>query len=431
MDNERKWDRIVLLKENNIKNKRGIFMEKKKTSRAYMLSHIVLRSEIFGNWRKFNEHLNKGPEEMKKYLCDLWYSITNDKINQDFYLVDENREIKPEDFDITANIHENMKIFYIIFPDIDSFMAQAKCVALVLAPNMPRYITMEIANEENGQKKYMVGEWKIKDNKFVHYNYGRMEKDTIAAFSYCVSSILKADNRSDNCGLKEETLKLVDLNNISFKDLFSICIGKVYSDQRNFIEYVGKYNRWDTDVNTCILKLDDREFNVEYIGTTSPSADKFWYSSEIEKVIPDKGVELMIRTRKIMQDLNLNKFITPKIELNEEINGYNLSMIYIAFAPQNVAYFCGSGDTNIYMFVKDLPDRIFNKVGSNTFITTVMEIISNFNVNHKLMIKAFLIENGCKYIEDENKIIADFSEVSKITFTFEGEIFKKAEGNLN
>lgn len=406
-------------------------MEKKKTSRAYMLSHIVLRNEIYGKWNEFHDHLNKGPENMKQYLCDLWYSITQDKINQDFYLADEERKVTIDDFNVTANMLSNMQIFYFIFPEPDSFMAQAKCVALVLAPNMPRYFTMEIMKEENRQKQYIVGEWKVKDRQFVHYNYGRMEKNTIDAFSYCLGSILQAEQNTNKCGLKEETLKLVDLNNISFKDLLSICIGKVYSNQRKFIEYIGKYDRWDTDVTTGILKLDDREFNVEYIGTTALSSDNFWYSSEIEKVIPDSGVELMIRTRKVMQDLNLTEYTKPKIELKDDINGYNLSMIYIAFAPQNVAYFCGSGDLNIYMFVKDLPDNIFEKVGSNTFTATVMEIISNFNVNHRLMIKAFLIENDCKFVENGNEITSDFSETSKITFTFDGDILKETKGVIN
>lgn len=113
---------------------------------------------------------------MKQYLCDLWYSITQEKINQDYYLVDEERKVTIDDFDITANKQADLQIFYFIFPEPDVFMAQAKCVALVLAPNMPRYFTMEIMKEENGQKQYVVGEWKIKDRQFVHYYYGEMEK---------------------------------------------------------------------------------------------------------------------------------------------------------------------------------------------------------------------------------------------------------------
>ena len=59
------------------------------------------------------------------------------------------------------------------------------------------------------------------------------------------------------------------------------------------------------------LKLDDRSFDVEYIGTTS-KADNLWYSSELERVIPDKYVDLMIRTRKLMQDLNLEELTKGK-----------------------------------------------------------------------------------------------------------------------
>ena len=60
---------------------------------------------------------------------------------------------------------------------------------------------MEIMKEENGQKQYVVGEWKIKDRQFVHYYYGEMEKNTIDAFSYCVGSILQSEKNTNKCGL--------------------------------------------------------------------------------------------------------------------------------------------------------------------------------------------------------------------------------------
>ena len=158
--------------------------------------------------------------------------------------------------------------------------------------------------------------------------------------------------------LKKETIDLV--KDINFKNIFSICIGKTYLFQSRFIDYLGNYNSWDTNVKEGILKLADRKFNVEYIGTTSDS-DNYWYSSELESVIPDSYVDLMMKTRKYMDSLGFSDFTKDgKIVLDGDINGYNLSMIYIAFAPLNVAYFCGSGNTNIYMFVKDLPDEMPN-----------------------------------------------------------------------
>ena len=89
--------------------------------------------------------------------------------------------------------------------------------------------------------------------------------------------------------LKIETLNLLKKEDINFKNLFSICIGKNYLYQQRFINYLGKYNRWDVDLTKGILLLDDKEYNIECIGTTSKN-DSYWYSSEIEKVIPDEYV---------------------------------------------------------------------------------------------------------------------------------------------
>ncbi len=229
--------------------------------------------------------------------------------------------------------------------------------------------------------------------------------------------------------LKQKTLDLLKSNN--FKDLFSICIGKTYLYQSRFIDYLGKYESWNTNVKEGTLKLGERVFNVEYIGTTS-NTDNYWYSAELESVITDEYVNLMIKTRKYMETLNLATLTQGKIVLDGDINGYNLSMIYIAFAPQNVAYFCGSGNANIYMFVKDLPDDIFRKMNSAEFTTRIMEIISTFNVDHKLMVKALLTENEIEYEENQNNIIARFNEKSIITVELsDNGLIKNISGDLS
>lgn len=231
--------------------------------------------------------------------------------------------------------------------------------------------------------------------------------------------------------LKKETLDLLNTEGLNYKNIFSICIGKSYLFQSRFIDYIGKYSHWDTNIKEGILKLDERSFNVEYIGTTSTS-DNYWYSSELESLIPDEYVNLMIKIRKTMQSLNLEQFTEGKIPLTNDINGYNLSMIYIAFAPENVAYFCGSGDTSIYMFVKQLPENIFKKMNSVEFSSKVMEITSTFNVNHRLMVKALLCENEIDYNDDNNNIVAKFNENSVLTIEFDNNgLLKKVSGNLS
>lgn len=229
--------------------------------------------------------------------------------------------------------------------------------------------------------------------------------------------------------LKKETLSLLNTEEINYKNIFSICIGKSNLFHTRFMDYIGEYDYWNTNLKEGILKLDEKSFNVEYIGTTDIS-DNYWYSSEIERVIPDEYVNLMINTRKIMQSLNLNQLTEVKIPLTDEVNGYNLSMVYIAFAPENVSYFCGSGNTSIYMFVKQLPENIFKKINSIEFASRVMEIISTFNVNQKLMVKALLCENEIEYRVDKDNIIAKFNENSILTINFNNNGVR-ISGNLS
>ena len=217
--------------------------------------------------------------------------------------------------------------------------------------------------------------------------------------------------------------------NASFKNLFSIAIGKPYAFQRRFIEFIGEYKSWNTSVKEGLLQLDDRRFDVEYIGTTSKS-DNYWYSSELESVIPDQYVDLMIQTRKIIEKLQIPIIPQGKIELSEAVNGYNLSMIYIAFAPINTAYFNGSGDTSIYMFVKNLPENIFERLSNVEFPNVVMEIIGTFNVNAKLVVKSLASEFDYNCVEEDGNLKVLFSEKSQLLFNFNGENLEKITGTL-
>ena len=84
------------------------------------------------------------------------------------------------------------------------------------------------------------------------------------------------------------------------------------------------------------------------------------------------------------------------------------------------------------MFVKNLPEDIFKKMNSIEFSNCVMEIISEFNVNHKLMIKALLNENEIEYSDNQNNIVAKFNDKSILTIEFDNNnLLRNISGNLS
>ena len=91
-----------------------------------------------------------------------------------------------------------------------------------------------------------------------------------------------------------------------------------------------------------------------------------------------------------------------------------LSMIYIAFASENVAYFCYLRKHQLYA-CKEFTWRNIKKINSVEFSNYVTEINSTFNVNHK---NALLIENEIKYSDNQNNIVTKFNNKSIITIKF-------------
>lgn len=215
--------------------------------------------------------------------------------------------------------------------------------------------------------------------------------------------------------MNQEILNLC--KNKTFKELFSAAIGKVYSNQIEFKNSIGSYSKFNTDFNQGILYLDSNQYKVQYIGTSSRT-DNMWFSSEYETTIPDQYVDRSIKARKFIEQNGFEHLKLDKCQMSNEITDDKIAIIYTSVFS-DVCYFKGtSGEVSLFMFIENLPNTIFEKIGSDKFIPRVIEIISNFDVNHKIMIKSFLINNGCTYEEQGNNVIAKFSENSIITFSF-------------
>lgn len=67
--------------------------------------------------------------------------------------------------------------------------------------------------------------------------------------------------------------------------MLSIYIGKVYSNQIELQSYLGQYQRWSVQINNGKLIIDEKEFDVDFLGTTSVS-DGMWFNADLEKEIP-------------------------------------------------------------------------------------------------------------------------------------------------
>lgn len=165
-------------------------MGKRKVSIHYFLVHNKIRNFIFEECEKVNELLLKGPEEIKKYFCFLWDEIKDElSSSKDLEIIDNDKEIKPEDFEVSYSIlNNNTKVFNFIMPKPVTEINQSECISLVLTPKIPRVFTLELV-----EQGYIIGEWKIdfEENDYERISHGKIETSNMSEYLKCLQLLLQ------------------------------------------------------------------------------------------------------------------------------------------------------------------------------------------------------------------------------------------------
>ncbi len=164
-----------------------------KSSIHYIMSHEKIKKFIFEEWEKMNLLISRGPDAIKEYFCKLW-NETKQEVNffDDIDIIDLDKEIKPDDFNISYSILDNgMKTFNFIMPKPLTESGQVVCLTLVMTKNIPRLFTLELANNEG--TCYSIGEWVIDfdNNDYLQKKYGTTDKPIIGEFLGEINEIVK------------------------------------------------------------------------------------------------------------------------------------------------------------------------------------------------------------------------------------------------
>ena len=85
------------------------------TSIQYQMYKVALFNDVFMSWNSFNEKLNSGPENMKKYLLEMWNIVKNNLKNDNNVIIkDMDKKVTISDFDVTYNRTEKGISFFLL-----------------------------------------------------------------------------------------------------------------------------------------------------------------------------------------------------------------------------------------------------------------------------------------------------------------------------
>ncbi|WP_180382070.1 DUF6882 domain-containing protein [Campylobacter concisus] len=201
----------------------------------------------------------------------------------------------------------------------------------------------------------------------------------------------------------------VDKSNWS--ELFSACVGKATLLQKRAFRLLVEGSNWQVDFDSGKIYFDEREFDMQFIGSESFSSNTWLWGYENINGFDERLLELANKAREFGEKFGLSVFSTPQFDLDKNFNGHTISMVLCtAFDEQNyyrIEYDGGAA------YVAFRADAVFEEpVLANELLSVVNECISAYELDHKILVKGLLLSCDMKFSESPNEIVSDKYELS-------------------
>ena len=207
---------------------------------------------------------------------------------------------------------------------------------------------------------------------------------------------------------------------ITWNDVFSANLGKMMAIQIACAELVVKNKNWNVDFDKGIIAFGDDEYLLQFLGSEANSSNTWLWAWENINGFDDKIISLARSIKEKGEKINLEPLINAEIDITDELNGHNLSIVACGLADENYCYYRGPhSEGAIFVAFNEVDEKVFSPVNTRKFIDITMRCIQQFSLNHKLFIESFLDWNKNRYEWQENSIVAYFGKDGELRIEFE------------
>ncbi len=209
----------------------------------------------------------------------------------------------------------------------------------------------------------------------------------------------------------------IDYDKSSLIDLLSLSVGWSIACQNRMGELIGD-SGWNVDIKNGTISFGENTYKSGVLGTESASSSTWlWSWAHTEGGLPEIAAAPSRRAKKALPECP--EFANGKFMLDELHTGHNLSMICCAVSEKELCYYrCPHGDGAAFVTVEGLPSSVFAPVGAQSFLRQMMEIVSVFYCDHRLLAAGFLHMNGTEFTAEGAALTAHFPE-AEVTLEFE------------
>ena len=206
----------------------------------------------------------------------------------------------------------------------------------------------------------------------------------------------------------------------TWNDIFSANLGKMMAIQIACAELVVKNRDWNVDFDKGIIAFGNDEYPLQFLGSEANSSNTWLWAWENINGFDDKIISLARSIKEKGEKLDIETLTTAEIDITDELNGHNFSIVACGLADKNYCYYRGPHSGGAILVAFDgVDEKVFTPVDAKDFADIVVRCIQQFPLNHKLFVESFLEWNKTKYKWKENTLIADFENSQKLEIDFE------------
>lgn len=214
----------------------------------------------------------------------------------------------------------------------------------------------------------------------------------------------------------------------NWKQVFSACLGQSVVTQDALAELVVKDRNWSVDFSKGTLSFGNDAYPVQFIGSESSHSDTWMWGWNNINGFDESIIKLAHEVYEAGQSFKLEPLTTKTFPLSDEIYGHTLAIVACGVSKGKYCYYRGPHDGGaIMMAVSGLPQEVFAPIDMQQFISTTMECIQQFELDHKIFVVSLLMWNGTAYDCSGDKVVAHFAQDLMIRFEQVGDIVRISE----
>lgn len=219
----------------------------------------------------------------------------------------------------------------------------------------------------------------------------------------------------------KEFLDRLSVKRGDWRGVFSACLGKMMCVQNACGELVVRNEDWNVDLERGVILFGAREYPIQFIGSESKSSGTWLWGWENINQFPDAIIRLAHETKACGDAWQIEALTTDEFELNDTFHGHNLCIVACGLADGYAYYRCPHEGGAFFVGISDVPDEVFASVDFPRFISTVTQCIEQLDVDHRILVEAFLLWNRTPYEWNGTSITAHFAQDLCIRFENVGE----------